>query len=251
MDKERPGRSIKHKTSKISTNTTSKTTKCSNLDSQMSSMSALTAVDISLAPHQSTSSAFVENNPEKVFRNKSFPGTHKINIKEISSISSNINENETLEQGDGKLPTALEMCNETATLKDGKLPTALEMCNDHLQLVPYQHNNNPAPEENSGPQPPPIPVSFTMIIFSGSIIILYVIYSSHHNGDDDWKNKAEKVMIQFFEVFARFTRHFVPIYWLTKKDETRVFALLRIKTFLLRYLAQDNAEKIMSMIDYF
>ena len=233
MDKERPGRSIKHKTSKISTNTTSKTTKCSNLDSQMSSMSALTAVDISLAPHQSTSSAFVENNPEKVFRNKSFPGTHKINIKEISSISSNINENETLEQG------------------DGKLPTALEMCNDHLQLVPYQHNNNPAPEESSGPQPPPIPVSFTMIIFSGSIIILYVIYSSHHNGDDDWKNKAEKVMIQFFEVFARFTRHFVPIYWLTKKDETRVFALLKIKTFLLRYLAQDNAEKIMCMIDYF
>ena len=230
VDKETLERTTKYRTW-TGPNIPDKTTRSTTLEHAQSSISSLTTVDISLAPHQSTSSSSVKPNLEKGSTNKSVPRTNKIYIIERTPSSSSANDNETIEQD------------------DSKQTTALEMCNDHLQLVQYQHNKN-QPEENSGPKAPPIPVSFTMLIYTGSIIVMYVMYISnnHSKDDENWRNKANKVMLQLAEVFARFTRHFVPLYWLTKKEETRIFAIHKIKTSLLRYFDQGIIENILSLI---
>ena len=197
------------------------TTNSSTLDLPSASHS-LTTVDISLTPLPSSSCT--PKNQDSRKSSKYLTGD-----RSASNVNSNESENKPQ---DDRSPT-----------------TAVEMAHNPLQLVLNQSNSIHL-DECFGPKPPPIPVNLSILVFSGSMIFWYLMHIQHnYSNDNNWINLIEKVMLQIFEVFTRYTRYCFPLYWIKRKEETKNFALHKIKSFLLRYLTQDKIEKIVRFIE--
>ncbi len=202
------------------------TTKSSKLVVPSASHSSLTAVDISLVPLPSSSC---------VTKDQDF-GNSISKIDEINSIFHTGNRSATIVKGSN------------AKSKTQDVKSHVAVVDYSSQFVSNQLNHTPS-DECIKPKHPPIPVNLTILTLTGSMIFWYSLYfRNNHSKDDDLMNLAEKVMIQLFEVASRFSRYCFPIYWIKRKEETKSFALLKIKSFLLRYLTPDKAEHIMSVI---
>ena len=198
------------------------TTNSSKLALPSTSNSSMTTVDISLTPLPSTTCASKNQYSRK---------SSKFQTGGRSAANVNCNDTEIKPQDNISLTTAVEMAHNSS------------------QFVPNQPNSIPI-DECFGPKPPPIPVNITILVFSGSMIFWYLLYiRNNQSKDNNWIILIEKVMLQVFEVFTRYTRYCFPLYCIKRKEETKNFAVDKIKSFLLRYLTQDKTEKIVRFIE--
>ena len=215
----------------------------------------LATVDISLNSDLHTLSERVEIR-SKCYHKKGLKCTN-FNCKRLATnrIDVEISDKNLDSSDKASFSTALQMC-------EGLLPVEIEtkdrkVKSKVLRAVKEQNEgdeqSNPSQEQRTTniPRPPPIPANFTITIFVVTYLLyaaVYYIISFTTQEQNFFNGQIDKIIWKLLELVKRYFRNFFPVYWLTKKDETREFALHKIRTYLLRYLSQERAEKIMYLV---
>ena len=218
----------------------------------------LATVDISLKPNLQTLSEIVEVRSKCYHKNRlkctelncRKMATNKIAV-ELPGIENHEFDNKA------SFSSALRMCegllisheNETG---DTQLKLKKERAIEEQNEGEAQSSSSSNQNTKTVPKPPPIPANFTISIFVVTYlayIAIYYIFSLLTTQQNGFIVTTEKIGLQMFELLVRYCRNLFPVYWLTKKDETRNFALHKIRMYLLRYLSQEKAETIMAFVD--